>query len=145
MSQFSFWQRWLFVLGVVLAIVGMLAALMCIVTPLGPLNSLVDPIFWGKQAAPDPAVNFSRWIYGVMLATFAGWGALVAFIAHYPFKNKEKWAWNCLLVGTLVLYLPDTALSLYFGVIFNAVANTIFLAAVALPLIFTRREFQRQA
>jgi hypothetical protein len=48
-----------------------------------------------------------------------------------------------LVVGTLVWYLPDTGLSLYFGVTFNAVVNTIFLAIIALPLIFTRREFAR--
>ena len=141
MNRFSFWQRWLFSLGLVFVVVGLTVALMGFITSIGPLNRMVDPIFWGKQPVPEPAVNFQRWIYGVLMATMAGWGVFIAFVAHYPFRNKEKWAWNCLVMGSLVWYLPDTSLSLYFGVTFNAVANTIFLAAVVLPLIFTRREF----
>ncbi len=143
MNRFRFWQRWLFSLGLVFVVVGLTVALMSFITSLEPLNRMVDPIFWDKQPVPEQAVNFQRWIYGVLMATMAGWGVFIAFVAHYPFRNKEKWAWNCLVMGSLVWYLPDTSLSLYFGVTFNAVANTIFLAAVALPLIYTHREFAR--
>lgn len=143
MNRFSFWQRWLLSLGVIFVVAGLTVAFVSLITPIGPLNNFVNPIFWGSQPVPESVVNFQRWIYSVLMATMAGWGVFIVFVAYYPFKNREKWAWNCLMVGALVWYLPDTALSLYFGVTFNAVANTLFLVAIALPLIFTRRDFAR--
>ena len=80
-------------------------------------------------------------MYGVLGATLAGWGVFVAFIAHYSFKKKEKWAWNCILAGPLLWFVVDTAISLNFKVYFNAAFNTALFAAVVLPLWFSRKHF----
>jgi hypothetical protein len=45
----------------------------------------------GTQVTPN-VINFWRWIYGVLGATMAGWGAIMAFLARAPFSRKEKWA-----------------------------------------------------
>jgi hypothetical protein len=39
------------------------------------------------------------WFYGVWGATIAGWGIFLIFMACIPFKQREKWACNCLVVG----------------------------------------------
>ncbi|MFQ5811867.1 MAG: hypothetical protein ACE5I2_01535 [Anaerolineae bacterium] len=70
-----------------------------------------------------------------------GWGIFMVFIAHYPFKHREQWSWNCLAAGLLVWYLVDTAISLYFKVYFNAAFNTVLLILSMLPLACTRRHF----
>jgi hypothetical protein len=46
-----------------------------------------------------------------------------------------------MVAGLLLWYLIDTPISLYFGVVFNAVFNTILLALMVPPLVFTRRHF----
>jgi hypothetical protein len=65
-----------------------------------------------------------------------------AFVAFYPFKNGEKWAWNSLVAALLVWFVVDETLSLYHAVYFNAAFNLGLLLAIALPLLFTRKHFE---
>ncbi len=143
MRKFLFWQRWLLIVGIVIAIFGTLMALLSGTPVFELFNQQIDPAFWGANAAGESAELFQRWAYGVWGATIAGWGVFVTFIAHYPFQEKEKWAWNCLVVGILVWFVLDTSLSLYYRVYFNAVFNTALLILAMLPLVFTRKHFSR--
>ncbi len=104
-------------------------------------NRQIDPAFWGAKAVEDGAKEFQRWIYGVWGATVAGWGVSLAFVTHYSFRAKEKWAWRCMVIGLLVWFVLDTLISLGYGVYFNAVFNTVLLILVALPIVFTRKHF----
>ena len=141
MRRFSLWQRWLFVVGLIMSAFGVLLALFN-ATPLFALfDRQINPVFWGTVDIPGEARDFQKWVYGVLGATLAGWGVFLAFIAHYPFKRREKWAWNCILAGLLVWFVIDTAISLNFKVYFNAAFNTALFAAVALPLWFSRKYF----
>lgn len=144
MNGFSFWQRWLFGVSLLITAFGLLLVFFN-QTPVFDLlfNRQVNPVFWGAEDIADSALTFQKWIYGVLGATVAGWGAVMAFIAHHPFRRKEKWAWNCLATGMLVWFIADTSVSLYFKVVFNAAFNVLLLVAVFLPLLFTRRHFLR--
>jgi hypothetical protein len=140
MTSFAFWQRWLFAVGVLISIFGILMALLS-GTPIFELfNRQIDPAFWGTNSVDPNARAFQAWVYGLWGATIAGWGIFLAFIAKYPFRNKEKWAWNCLAAGLAVWFVLDTALSVYYRVYFNAVFNTVLLILVALPLLVTRND-----
>ena len=141
MGTFSFWSRWLFVVSLVIVVFGIFMALLNGTALFGLFNDQVNPVFWGDTAVPDSAQTFQRFIYGVLGATMAGWGVFLAFIAHYPFRRQEKWAWNCIFAGLLLWFLVDTPISLTFHVTFNAVLNTLLLALAILPLAFTRRFF----
>lgn len=141
MTSFSFWQRWLFVVGVVVSVFGVMMALLS-GTPLFDLfNRQIDPAFWSTNAIDDVARQFQQWIYGVWGATIAGWGIFLTYIARYPFNRKERWAWNCLVVGLLVWFVLDTSLSVFYKVYFNAAFNTTLLILAGLPVVFTRKEF----
>jgi hypothetical protein len=141
MKEFSFWQIWLFAVGALLTVFGIVMAFFSGTAVFELFNSQVDPVFWRTEDIADNARRFQQWIYGVLGATVAGWGVFVTFVAHYPFRKKEKWSWDCLVVGLLLWYLTDTAISLNFKVYFNAVFNTVLLVLVMLPVIFTRRYF----
>ena len=138
-KSFLFWQRWLVGVGALVALFGLFMALLN-GTPLFALfNDRIDPVFWGGQAVPQAGLAFRGWVYGVWGATVAGWGILVAFIAMFPFKQRQRWAWNALLAAVGTWYLLDTGISLYFGVTFNALFNTLLLALAGLPLFMTRK------
>ena len=141
MFKFSFWQRWLFVVGLVIAAFGLVMAFLNGTIVFELFNGQINPVFWGTGDMPEAATRFRQWAYGAWGATVAGWGIFVAFIAHYPFRHRERWSWNCLATGLLVWYLVDTAISLYFRVYFNAAFNTLLLMLVTLPLAFTRKHF----
>jgi uncharacterized membrane protein (UPF0136 family) len=141
MKHFGVWSSWLFILGLVIVALGLAMSLLGST----PAFNLVEPVFWGAQAQPAQALAFRGWIYGVTGATMAGWGVFVAFVALRAFARRERWAWYCTAIGVLVWYIPDTAMSLRFGVAINVVINSILLVGVALPLIFTRKAFREAA
>ncbi len=142
MEKFSFWQRWLFIVSLVVAAFGTFMALFNQSSLFAIFNHQIDPIFWDSGIVPDGATRFQGWSYGVLGATTAGWGIFMAFMVRYPFKKRERWAWNCLVVGLLFWYLLDTGISLAYGVVFNALFNSAILIAVALPIVFTKQYFE---
>jgi hypothetical protein len=142
LEKFIFWQRWLLIFSLLLVDLGLYMAFLKGTIYFALFDNLINPVFWASTMAPASVAGFQEWIYGVLGATLAGWGTFLAFMAYYPFKQKEKWAWNCILAGVLVWYLPDTFTSLQFGVYFNAVGNTVLFILLMLPLLFTRKDFQ---
>jgi hypothetical protein len=141
MERFDFWQKWLFIVSLLITAFGVFMAC-CNATSLFDLfNQQIDPVFWGSAQLSTAASNFQAWVYAVWGSTVAGWGIFLAFIAYYPFKQKEIWAWNCLVSGLLLWYLLDTGFSLYYQVVFNAIFNTLLLMLVIPPLGMTYRNF----
>jgi hypothetical protein len=140
-SRFIFWQRWLLIASLVFFAFGLALSFLNRTPLFELLNRQAEPVFWGSKSVPPEAAVFRSWIYGVAGATIASWGVFLAYVTHYPFKRLERWSWNCAAVGLLVWYVPDTLVSLYFGVLFNVVFSSAFAVIVALPLIFTRKLF----
>lgn len=141
MQNFTFWQRWLLGVCAIMALFGVLMAFLSATPLFEVFNRQIDPAFWGAGDVDEPARQFQHWMYGVWGATIAGWGVMLAGIVHYPFRKKEKWAWNCLALGLLVWYMLDTGLSVFYGVYFNVLFNTALLILAGLPVLFTRKEF----
>jgi hypothetical protein len=141
MGNFTFWQRWLLAVGILIAGFGIVMALAA-GTPLFDIfNRQIDPAFWA--GAVDGATRqYQHWIYGVWGATIAGWRIFLAYVIRHPFAKKERWAWECVAVGLVVWYILDTSLSLYYGVFFNVAFNSLLLVAAAVPLMLTRRAFR---
>jgi hypothetical protein len=140
---FGWWQKWLVVAGCVVTAFGVFMAL-ANATPLFHLfNQQIDPVFWDQAALTPETIAFRTWVYGAWGATVAGWGIFIVFIAARPFRERRAWAWWCLLLGVGVWYLLDSGLSWRSGVLFNVAFNTILLAAVGLPLVFTAPSFLR--
>jgi hypothetical protein len=141
LKRFSFWQRWLFIFSLVVVLFGMGMALLNRTLLFAVFDAQVNPVFWQNSLLSSGISEFQGWVYGVLGATMAGWGVFLAFVAHYPYKQRERWAWNALALGLSLWYVTDTALSLYFGVVFNVIFNTLIFVLAALPLGFTRRQF----
>ncbi len=74
---------------------------------------------------------------------FNSWFLSDCFWALYPFRTRERWAWNGLAFGTGIWYCADTSISAIYGVTFNIVFNTIMLVLLATPLIFTKKHFTK--
>jgi hypothetical protein len=141
MNRFSFWQRWLSVVSIIIVVFGIALALLG-TTPLFEwMNTLINQAIWKTTVIPAEAQVLQQWMYAVLGATVAGWGTTMFFIARHPFARQERWAWNCLVTALIVWYPIDTLASLYFGVAFNALFNTGLLLMLALPLLFTRKDF----
>ncbi|MGQ9714596.1 MAG: hypothetical protein ACUVST_07535 [Anaerolineae bacterium] len=142
MITFSFWQRWLLAVGLIITVFGIAMALLSGTPLFDSLNRQVDPAFWCVNAVDHVAKRFQQWIYGTWGATIAGWGIFATYIAHYPFKKKERWAWHCIVFGLVVWFMLDTSLSYFYQVYFNVALNTGLFVLAMLPMVFTRKDFQ---
>lgn len=140
MGSFQFWQRWLLVVSVLL-LLGGLGMFAIGLLPFVPPNDPVVAAFWPEGDMTPAAESFFHWTFGVWGSTLAGWAVALIFLARYPFKRKEKWAWNAIVVGIAVWFPTDTFVSAYFRVHFNVILNLVILVLVILPLVFTRKEF----
>lgn len=141
MKRFSFWQKWLFIVSLVVTAFGLFTALFNQTVLFDLFNRQIDQIFWDSAPLPAGVATFQSWLYGVWGATIAGWGIFLTFIAYIPFKRREKWAWNCLVVGLGVWFVLDTGISWLYGVYFNVVFNIVVALATGTPLLFTRKAF----
>ena len=141
LEKFIFWQRWLLIVGLILVGMGLymifLRGTVCYIL----MDNLVNPVFWASTIAPANVTEFQGYVYGVWGATVAIWGTFVAFIAHYPFRQREKWARDCIFVTTLLWYLSTAFVSLQVNYVLNVVANTVVSILLLLPLFFTRKDF----
>ncbi|RKZ65522.1 MAG: hypothetical protein DRQ44_07965 [Gammaproteobacteria bacterium] len=105
------------------------------------LNQYIDPSFWPDNQISAGTMQYKKWVSGVLGAIVASGGILIAFIAYYPFKLRERWAWNCITVAVMFWFFVDSSCSLYYNVPINAVVNLFTLVLFVLPLFFTRKYF----
>lgn len=142
MNNFNFWQKGLLSVGIYLVLFGLFLTFFSQSNLMDLLfNKQIDPNFWVNAELPENALKFQGWIYGVLGAVLAGWGTLISFLAFYPFKTRERWALNGLVLAIAIWYISDTTISVMYGVIFNVIFNTIMLFFLATPLVFTRKFF----
>lgn len=141
MKKFDFWYKWLLYLTLLIVVFGLLMTLLSQSAVFEPMNRQINDTFWQTTPVSGATIQFQQWIYGVLGATMTGWGILMYFVVKNPFKNREKWAWNALLVAIVIWYCVDTSISIYSKVYFNAVFNTVLLILTLFPLIFTSTYF----
>ena len=143
MKNYNFWQGWLFIVSLMIVIFGIFMAFFNQTLFFDVFNKQIDPVFWGDHNPPEASSHFQRWLYGVWGATVAGWWLMVTFIVHYPFQKREKWAWTAIFTSLVFWYVLDTGISVFFGVNFNAIFNTLLIILFTPPLIATRKHLRR--
>jgi uncharacterized BrkB/YihY/UPF0761 family membrane protein len=140
--MFNWCRRWLMGVGVLFAVFGLLLAT-CNQSPLfnALFNQRIDAVFWKVTPPPAEYRLFQIWIYGVLGATCAGWGTMIAWLAYWAFPLRKRWVWHAVFVAVWVWFIPDTIISLSSGVYYNVFINVALLLAVLAPLALSRREF----
>jgi hypothetical protein len=137
MSYYRLWRYWLLFVSMFIIAFGLIMSLLNTTMVFAFFNAQINPVFWGSNPVPSPAQAFQAWVYGAWGATVMGWGITMLFIAWFPFAQRERWAWYCVLVSVICWYLLDTGISFWFGVMINVVLNTTILVLVIIPLVFT--------
>jgi hypothetical protein len=142
---FTFWQKWLYYTSLAFAIAGISFGVFGNSFFFVPYNKMLADVFWHSSSFPIEADRFRSFIYAPLGGTIACCYILLAFIARYPFKNKETWARNAIIIGFSLWVIIDSTACMYFGVypqiyLINAFSITI----KALPIICTWKYFQKK-
>jgi hypothetical protein len=143
MKNFIFWQRWLFYSSLLFAFFGIVFAIYGNNSLFLPYNQALARLFWNQPNIPTDIEPFQRFIWGPLGATIACCYILLAFIARYPFRNKETWARNAIIAAFGTWIILDSAVCLYYGVYFQIyIINAFSLLQKLLPIIFTWKDFK---
>ena len=145
-NSFHFWQRWLFYTSILFALFGIVFAIYGYNPLFRPYNQALAQLFWQSAVIPSEIAPFRAFIWGPLGATIACSYILLAYIACYPFRRKERWARNAILAAFGTWVFLDSAVSFYYGVYFQVyIINVFSILVKALPLIFTWNDFQKIA
>jgi len=144
-SSFVFWQRWLFYSSCGFALFGLVFAIYGDNLLFAPYNHAIASLFWGTNQIPPGVEPFRAFIWGPLGGTIACCYVLLAFIARYPFKRKETWARNAIIIAFGTWIILDSVVSVYYGVIFQVyLINSFSFLQKALPIFFTWNDFKKQ-
>ena len=142
-KQFFFWQQWLFWSSILFALFGIIYAIYENNPLFHPYNESLAQIFYNKTDLPDNVKPIFAFNCGPMGGTIACCYLLLAFIAKYPFRKKEIWARNAIMVAFGTWVLLDSANCIYYGVYFQIyIINAFSIMVKALPIIFTWKAFR---
>jgi hypothetical protein len=145
-KRFYFWQQWLFYSSLVFALFGVVFAVWGNNPIFKYYNSGLAKIFWSSNSIPQPAEEFRRFIWAPLGGTIACCYILLAYIAYFPFRRRERWAWWAAAVAYTVWIILDSGACLYYGVYFQVwLINGFSFLVKALPLAFTYSNFFRKA
>ena len=141
-SSFNFWQKWLFYSSLIFAFSGIAFAFYGSNILFSPYIKMLAKIFWSQDEFPQQAELFRRFIYAPLGGTITCCYILLAFIAKFPFKEKQKWAWNAIAMSFTIWFLIDSSACIYYNVLPQIyIINLFSISVKLLPLIFTRKHF----
>lgn len=142
MSTFIFWQKWLFYSSLLFALSAIIFAIGGDSVFFEPYNQALNKVFWHSAEMPNEIKPFRRFIGGPLGGTIASSYILLAYIAYYPFKRKEKWARNAIIVAFGTWVILDSTLCFIYHMYFQIyIINAFSIIIKALPLFFTWKEF----
>ena len=113
---FLFWQRWLLLSSLIFALSGIYFAFNGNSFLIQPYDKMLTKIFWNSSEFPNETQTFRSFIYGPLGGTIACTYILLAYIAYYPFKQKQIWARNAIIVAFSIWCIIDSAVCIRFKV-----------------------------
>jgi hypothetical protein len=141
-----FWPRWVIGLSVFLILYGL--AMMFL--PQTMNRTFVGPLLYGNNerlqsafvSLREPETTFLNVMSGLLGTVTIGWAIQMAWIAHIPFRNGERWAWIALAMSVSVWAILEFLFKLLDGISsVGLVAHFGLLVAFAIPLAATYRDF----
>lgn len=141
---FQFWWQWLYYSSLLFAVSGLILALYGNNPLFAPYHRMLASIFFNQDTFPEGTQALYVFILGPMGATIAGIYLLLAYIARYPFRRKEKWARNAIVVSFSIWFITDAIVAITYGVLIHSLVIHLLVSVPqkALPLIFTWKEFE---
>lgn len=139
MTTEKFWIGWLKVAAVVVTLFGVFMALFNHTNAFNFMTAFIEKAFYTDSEFALKVASLQNWLVGTLGATMAGWGLMMLYLIKHPIQNKEKWAWNAMLLSVIVWLTIDCLVSYHYKAYFNLVVNAIFYLQFFAPLMVIRK------
>lgn len=138
-----FWQRWLLVTTVAVALFGLVLA---VAPSLGRqvFGLLIYRSTTGIETLGAAAIPYISLVHGVLGATMFGWAIALGALVVGPFARGSWDAWFGITVSLAGWFVVDTVFSVATGFWPNAILNIAFAVLFAIPLAATFRSFSER-
>ena len=140
-ARFGFWQKWMVVFSAISIILGLAMTFGSTSAIFQSYNRSIAEVFWGRTHLHEAVSSYHPWIFAVLGSSIAGWSVCYLYLALYPIKRRERWAYYCFILSLLIWAPLDTGFSLYFGIHTEALFNLGAVAGFAIPLVAVHRDF----
>lgn len=107
-------------------------------------NQSLAKAFFGQTTLPVDVFVYNQWVWAMLGAVIMGWSICMLFIALFPFKKHEKWAWWCIGISLIVAFIVDIGFSLYFNFYTEIIVALSWFLPGIIPIIATRKEFFKE-
>lgn len=143
-KNFIFWQKWLTYANVMTIGVGILVAFAGNSIFFELHNNYTKDVFLSGNEFEPNLLELKNWLFGIIGGTIVGFHVLMVMISENSFKKKELWAYKAMWYGLLSWFIIDSGISIYYGAIHNVVMiNMVALILIGIPLVMTRKDFQK--
>ena len=136
-ARLAFWSGWLFAVTVLTVAFGAFLMLAPGWTRQG--------FSWLFYATPGhfetfgpEAVRYVHFIHAALGAAIAGWGVVLMLVATWLFRRGKREGWIAIAASLVAWFVPDVAVSLWFGFWQNVVLDGVFAVLYAAPLVAMR-------
>jgi hypothetical protein len=100
-------------------------------------------IFWHTDEIPPEVKDFRQFVAGPLGGTITCSYLLLAYLAWYPFQQREKWARNAITIAFTFWCLIDSYICFNYQVYFQIyLINSLSVLQKALPIICTWNAFK---
>jgi len=106
-----------------------------------PITQPYFDYLYASVATTTPPAEFQtllRTMVGLFGPTVASWGLLFSLLVFLYREHGHRQIKPAIFAALLVWCLLDSAISLYFGLLWHAYLNTAALLSIALPLLALR-------
>ncbi len=128
-----------------LAVAVMMVSAVSVLFILMPIPALraLNPLFFADDApaiSGAAAEGYVAFVFGVLGAVMLGWMSALLFIIRGPLRRRSRGAWWQVVASVAIWFVPDCAVSLWWGYPENAAGKVAFAILFAVPLIGMRSE-----
>ncbi len=103
--------------------------------PFGIYDNLMAEKFFGRNELSLEEKKVFQFAVVPLGATSAAFFVLQYLVAHYAYANRERWAYNAIVISFLFWFFVDTICSIYHGAYFNVFLANISALVLMLPFI----------
>ena len=136
-----FWIRWLMVILIIMIVMG----LALVFTPFVDMtlgshyyNTYFD--YDAYSVISDGDMRFQTFLYGVSGAVMASWSIVMLFLAIFPLRQGQRWAWFAIVISTIVWFIGDSYISIATGFALHAGLNLSVFIPLMIPLAMTYKQ-----
>jgi len=140
--SFLFWQKWLVIINCIGILVGFLFPFISKVNFIAKgYNQALAEAFFRQNTLPEDVLVYNQWVWAMLGAVIMGWSICMLFIALFPFKKREKWAWLCIGISLIVTFILDIGFSVYFNFYAEIIIALSWFLPGIIPIIATHKNF----